>query len=89
MDIKIYGVGGYADQVLTKSLNMAAADLGLQVDLEKVGDIELFVKLGIWAIPALTINDELISYGRVPSVSEIKQHLLREMNLKNSALSED
>jgi small redox-active disulfide protein 2 len=73
--IKIFGVGSYSDKTLLESVQMAASELGVLIEVEQVKDIGMFVKKGISAIPALSIDEEIVSYGRVPSISEIKSFL--------------
>ena len=46
MKAKIYGVGGYTDQILWESVQMAAEELKMKVEIEKIEDIESFMKLG-------------------------------------------
>lgn len=85
MDVQILGVGGYTDQVLLRSIKMAAMELGIAVEIKNVQDIDLFVKKNIKAIPALIIDNHLVSYGRVPCVSELKNYL----NQSNFVLKEN
>lgn len=72
LQISVYGVGSSQDLVLFQSLKMAVEELMIPVNIKEIRDIDLFVEKGISAIPALAINDEVIVYGRVPSVTEIK-----------------
>ncbi len=77
--VKILGVGSSRDRVLAESLRMAADELGLNLEIQYVTDIEAFLKMGISAIPALVIEDQVVANGRVPGVSELK-NLLRGAN---------
>lgn len=79
MKAKIYGVGGYTDQILWESVQMAAEELKMKVEIEKIEDIESFMKLGIWAIPALLLDETLVSYGRVPCISELKRYIMDQL----------
>jgi hypothetical protein len=87
MKAKIYGVGGYTDQILWESVQMAAEELKMKVEIEKIEDIESFMKLGIWAIPALLLGETLVSYGRVPCISELKRYIVDQFNKEKEANS--
>ncbi|MEN0006359.1 MAG: thioredoxin family protein [Bacteroidota bacterium] len=68
----IFGMGSQSDKILLKSVQMAAQELGLRIEVFEKRDISEFVEIGITSIPALAINEQIVSHGRVPSVSEIK-----------------
>lgn len=77
--VKILGVGSSRDRVLMESVQMAADELGIILEIQLISDIEAFLKMGITAIPALVIEDRVVANGRVPGVTEIK-NMLREAN---------
>src|SRR3989339_244099 len=43
--------------------------------IEKITDIGLIMDYGIMSTPALVVDEQVLSYGRVPDVSEIKEML--------------
>jgi len=49
------------------------AELGVPADLEHVRDIARFKEYGVFGTPALLINREVKSVGKVPLKSEIKK----------------
>ena len=77
--VKILGVGSSRDRILIESVQIAAEELGVNLEIQFVTDIEAFLKMGITAIPALVIEDRVVANGRVPGVTELK-NLLREAN---------
>jgi hypothetical protein len=46
--------------------------LGLSAEVEKVEDIQEIVKFRVITLPALVVDGEVKTLGRVPSVKEIK-----------------
>lgn len=73
MIIKIFGPGCAKCQLLADNAQKATEELGLNnVKIEKISNIEKIVEQGIMGTPAIMINNELKSAGRVPDVEEIK-----------------
>lgn len=73
--VKIMGVGSARDQELLNSVQMAASEIGLSVNIEFVSDINVFLAFGITAIPAMMIGDKIVANGRIPGISELKRLL--------------
>ncbi len=73
--VKIMGVGSSRDQELMRSVEIAAREMGLPIDIQLVSDINSFLRLGITAIPAMMIEGEVVVNGRIPGILEIKSML--------------
>jgi small redox-active disulfide protein 2 len=80
MEIKILGTGCTNCKNLEKSTYNAVAELELNADISKVEDIQQIISYGVMRTPALVVNGKVIVYGRVPSVSEIKEMLLKTID---------
>lgn len=80
--IDVFGVGSARDIVMLRSLNMALEDLVLKPNINYITDIHTFVTLGLSGIPALMINEKMVAAGRIPSVPELKQLILAEMETR-------
>lgn len=75
MNIKILGTGCANCKNLEKATQQAVAELNLNASVEKVEDIVKIMSYGVMRTPALVVDEKVIMYGRVPSVSEIKEML--------------
>ena len=75
MDIKILGTGCAKCQTLEQVVHDAVDQLGLDAGFDKVTDPGEIASWGVMATPALVIDDEVVSSGRVPSVDDIKKLL--------------
>lgn len=75
MNIKILGTGCANCKNLEKATQQAVAELNLDASVEKVEDIIKIMSYGVMRTPALVVDEKVIMYGRVPSVSEIKEML--------------
>ena len=53
----------------------AARALGLEYEVEKVTDINAIIDTGVMSTPALAVNGEVKSAGKVLSVEDIKKLL--------------
>jgi small redox-active disulfide protein 2 len=80
MEIKILGTGCSNCKNLEKATYNAVAELDILADISKVEDIQQIMSYGIMRTPALVVNGKVLVYGRVPSVSEIKEMLLKAIN---------
>lgn len=75
MEIKILGTGCSNCKNLEKATREAVAELNLDATVVKEEDIVKIMSYGIMRTPALVLDEKVLFYGRVPSVSEIKEML--------------
>jgi len=75
MKIEILGMGCPKCKMLYNNTNKAVEENGIQVEVEKVEDIDKITEYGVMMIPALVIDGEVKSSGRVLSIEEIKEWL--------------
>ena len=75
MKLQILGSGCAKCTTLGQHVADAAQALGLEYELEKVTDINAIIDAGVMTTPALAVDGEVRSAGRVPSVEEIKKLL--------------
>lgn len=72
MKIQILGTGCQKCKALTDAVEHAAKDLGVVYEIEKVTDIEQIMSFGVMMTPALVIDGEVKSVGKIPSTVELK-----------------
>lgn len=82
MEIKILGTGCSNCKNLEKATREAVAELNLDATVVKEEDIVKIMSYGIMRTPALVLDEKVLFYGRVPSVSEIKE-ILSKNNLNS------
>jgi len=71
MKIRILGTGCPKCKKLYAEAEKALADSGVEADLEKVEKIDDIMKYGVMMTPALVIDEEVKSSGRIPPAAEI------------------
>lgn len=74
--IKILGSGCAKCNKLEESVKQALLELNLNLPIEHVRDFEQIALYGVMSTPALVINNEVVSFGKVLSVEEVK-HILK------------
>ena len=86
MLIKILGTGCPNCKRLEANARKAVEELGVDIVIDKVTDMGLIMNYGIMSTPALVVNEQIMSYGRVPDVAEIKA-MLSDLELNKPATS--
>ena len=77
MEIKILGPGCPKCKTLEKITREAVAGAGLDATVEKVEDIVDIMNYGILHTPGLVINGKVVLSGQLPTVSQVKEILIK------------
>lgn len=76
--IKVLGSGCKNCHSLYEAAGEAARNMGLQVTVEYVTDMEKIMAYGVMRMPALVVNEQVVSMGKVLKAADVEK-LLREM----------
>ena len=76
--IQILGTGCPKCKTLTANAEAAVKALGVDATVEKVEKIADIMKFGVMTTPALVVNGQVKSAGRVLSADDIKRTALPE-----------
>ncbi len=71
MNIKILGTGCANCKKLEQNVRDAVKELGIPAEIEKVEDIKDIVKYGVMLTPALVVDEDVKSVGKVLTVDQI------------------
>jgi len=71
MEIKVLGPGCPKCQATEKNVKEAVADSGLDVQVDKVTDLMEIAKYGVFGTPAVVVDGEVKSVGKIPEKQEI------------------
>ena len=71
MEIKILGPGCVNCQKVEKLVRETVAEAGVTVNIEKVSDIMKIAKYGVFGTPAVVVDGEVKSVGKIPKKEEI------------------
>jgi small redox-active disulfide protein 2 len=73
--IQVLGPGCPKCEKLAELTEEAAKELGIDYQISKVKDIHQIMSAGVMMTPALVVDGQVKSAGRVPSVEELKRLL--------------
>jgi small redox-active disulfide protein 2 len=83
LSVKILGMGCPRCNQLTEEVMAVLSELGLGADVEHITDINGIAEYGAVGTPALVINKEIKSVGRVPQREHIKKWLKEATEAKS------
>lgn len=78
MKIEVFGPGCYRCQEVEKVVRNALLELNISADVEKVKDMAKIVDAGIMRTPGLRVNGKIKSFGRIPSIEEVRKWIEEE-----------
>ena len=71
--LQVLGPGCPKCEELAKRTEEAAKALGVDYELEKVKDLNQMMAMGVFMTPALVVDGQVKSVGKVPTQEELKQ----------------
>lgn len=74
---RFFGSGCKSCHALLEATKEAVKNMGLTIEVEYVTDMEKIMKYGAMSMPALVINEQIASMGKVLKAAEIEK-LLRK-----------
>ncbi len=75
MKIEILGTGCPKCKKVSEVVGQAVKELGIEAEIIKVTDIKEIMNRGVMLTPAVVIDGEVKSAGKIPGVEEIKDWL--------------
>ena len=75
MEIRILGTGCPKCHKLEEETRQAAAEMGLDCNIEKVTQMQDIISYGVMLTPALVVDGEVKAVGKVPAREDIKKLL--------------
>jgi len=75
MEIKVLGTGCSKCKTLLSTVEQAVSELGLDAKVIKVDDILQIVEYKVLGLPALVVDEKVLSAGVTLSKDEVKNYL--------------
>jgi small redox-active disulfide protein 2 len=75
LSIKVLGSGCSACDRLMQTIMTVLAELGLPAEVEHVRDVREIAAAGVFSVPAVLINGQVMAMGRVPPKALLKKWL--------------
>ena len=76
MEIRILGTGCPKCHKLEEETRLAAEELQLDCNIEKITELKDIMAFGVMITPALVVDGEVKVVGKVPTRDDIKQMLI-------------
>lgn len=76
--IKVLGAGCKSCHELYENAKQAVNDMGLDLEVEYITDMQKVMEYGVMSMPALVVNEKVVSMGKVLKASEVMA-LLRKL----------
>ena len=70
--IKVLGSGCKSCHALLEATQEAVHSMGFTIEVEYVTDMEKIMRYGVMSMPALVVNDQVVSMGKVLKPKEIE-----------------
>jgi small redox-active disulfide protein 2 len=80
MNIKILGPGCARCHQLEKTTREVVKELGIDAMVEEVKDMRQIITYNILTTPALVIDEQVVSSGKVPTKAEVTQLIITAMS---------
>jgi|Deesub1362A_J573_1020465.scaffolds.fasta_scaffold00413_34 small redox-active disulfide protein 2 len=82
MEIKILGVGCQRCEKVYEMVERAVNEMGIDAKIVRIKDINDIIDHGVFTVPALVVDGEVVLAGKLPSYEEVKRILEGEKNKK-------
>ncbi len=69
--IKVLGAGCKSCHELYENTKKAVAEMGLAVEVEYITDMEKVMSYGVMSMPALVVNEKVVSMGKVLKTADV------------------
>ena len=71
LSIKVFGPGCANCRKLEEIAAKALIETGMQGEIRKVTDVQQIIAAGVFKTPGLSINERLVSTGRIPAPESV------------------
>lgn len=73
--IKVLGTGCPSCHALLENTNAAVKSMGISVDVEYVTDLKKIMEYGMMSMPALVLNEKVVSMGKALKTVDVEKLL--------------
>ena len=73
--VKVLGAGCKTCHEQYENAKAAVAALGLNIEVEYITDMEKVMEYGVMSMPAIVVNDKVVSMGKLLKAAEVEKLL--------------
>ncbi|MFZ3054714.1 MAG: MTH895/ArsE family thioredoxin-like protein [Minisyncoccales bacterium] len=74
--IEVFGSGCCSCKEMLDSTKKAVVEIGLDIEVGYIDDIQKAIELGVMSFPVLAVNGKPIIAGMIPSIEKIKETII-------------
>ena len=78
-NIKVLGAGCKSCHEQYENARKAVADMNLDAEVEYITDMEKVMNYGVMSMPAIVVNEQVVSMGKVLKASQVEE-LLKKLD---------
>lgn len=71
--IKVLGAGCQSCHTQYENAKEAVKNMGLNIEVEYITDMQKVMKYGVMSMPALVVNEKVVSMGKVLKTAEVEK----------------
>ena len=75
--IKVLGSGCKSCHAQYENAKAAAKNMGLDIEVEYITDMQKIMEYGVMSMPAIVVNENVVSSGKVLKAAEVEKLLLQ------------
>ena len=76
--VKVLGAGCKTSPAQYENAKAAVQALGLNVEVEYITDMEKVMEYGVMSMPAIVVNDKVVSMGKLLKAAEVEKLLQKQ-----------
>lgn len=76
--VKVLGAGCKTCHEQYENAKAAVAALGLNIEVEYITDMEKVMEYGVMSMPAIVVNDKVVSMGKLLKAAEVEKLLQKQ-----------
>ena len=76
--IKVLGAGCKSCHEQYENAKKAVQEMGLSVEVEYITDMQQVMAYGVMSMPAIVVNEKVVSMGKVLKAEEVKKMLQKQ-----------
>ncbi len=74
-NIKVLGAGCKSCHEQYENVKKAVANMGLDAEIEYITDMERVMSYGVMSMPAIVVNEQVVSMGKVLKAAQVEELL--------------
>ncbi len=75
--VKVLGAGCKSCHIQYENVKEALLNMGISVEVEYITDMQKIMAYGVMSMPALVVNEDVVSMGKVLKVADVEKLIFK------------